>query len=380
MKIYLSQNVFDAALERIRYLFDEFPNIIVNTSGGKDSTVILNLALQVAEERGRLPLKTMFIDQEAEWQTVIDHMRMIMDDPRVEPLWLQIPMRLFNATSTIDPWLHCWEEGKEWIRDKEPNSIKVNRYGCDRFAAMFEAYNKAHYPNAKVARLAGVRAEESPARRMGLTSYITYKDITWGSKEDVKRGHYTFYPIYDWSYTDVWKAIYDNGWRYCKLYDYMYQYGIPTREMRVSNVHHETSVKNLFFLQEIEGDTWARLTKRISGINTAGQMSKGFLLPSTLPYMFKSWREYRDYLLENLVEDESHKHKMAQSFASEERRYADVIYQKLMKMQVGVVLTNDYHGTKQTTFVAGNGRHLVTGRFGAGKRSIRQMLDARGIQ
>ena len=33
MKFYQSQNVFDAALDRIRYLFDEFPNIIVNTSG-----------------------------------------------------------------------------------------------------------------------------------------------------------------------------------------------------------------------------------------------------------------------------------------------------------------------------------------------------------
>ncbi len=29
MKIYSKQNVFDAALERIRWLFDEFPNVVV---------------------------------------------------------------------------------------------------------------------------------------------------------------------------------------------------------------------------------------------------------------------------------------------------------------------------------------------------------------
>ena len=65
MKIYNNQNVLDAALNRIRFLFDEFPNVIVGFSGGKDSTATLNLCLQVAEEKKRLPLKVLFIDQEA---------------------------------------------------------------------------------------------------------------------------------------------------------------------------------------------------------------------------------------------------------------------------------------------------------------------------
>ena len=43
MRIYSEKNVYEMALERIRYLFDEFKNIIVCTSGGKDSTVIFNL-------------------------------------------------------------------------------------------------------------------------------------------------------------------------------------------------------------------------------------------------------------------------------------------------------------------------------------------------
>jgi predicted phosphoadenosine phosphosulfate sulfurtransferase len=53
MKIYNKQNVYDAALERIRYIYDEFPNIIVAFSGGKDSTVILELSLIVAKEKNR---------------------------------------------------------------------------------------------------------------------------------------------------------------------------------------------------------------------------------------------------------------------------------------------------------------------------------------
>ena len=54
MKIYLKQNVLEAARERIAWVFDEFDGEIeVAFSGGKDSTVILELALEEAEKRGR---------------------------------------------------------------------------------------------------------------------------------------------------------------------------------------------------------------------------------------------------------------------------------------------------------------------------------------
>jgi len=351
MKIYLKENVFEAALNRVRWIFDEFDNVVVNVSGGKDSTVVLNLALMVAEERGRLPLKVMFIDQEAEWQTVIDYMREIMSDPRVEPLWLQIPIKIFNATSTIEPWLHCWEDGKEWIREKEPNSIKVNKYGTDRFAKLFDRFMQVEYPY-KSCHIGGVRAEESPARYSGLTSYETYKGVTWGKRENKRYDQYVFYPIYDWSYTDVWKAIHDNKWNYCKIYDYMYQYGVPVRNMRVSNVHHETAVHTLFYLQEIEGDTWNKITRRISGISTAGQLQNNFFCPDELPYMFNSWREYRDYLLENIITDNDKREKMRKEFAAYDARYTESAQNDLVKTQISIILTNDYHGTKLSTFRA----------------------------
>ena len=78
MKIYLDKNVYDSAIERLEYIFDEFENVIVASSGGKDSTVIFNLALQVARKKKKLPLKVMFLDQEAEWQSVIDYTKEIM--------------------------------------------------------------------------------------------------------------------------------------------------------------------------------------------------------------------------------------------------------------------------------------------------------------
>ena len=60
MKIYQDTNVFDKALERINWLFDEFDTVATNISGGKDSTVVLELLIKVAKEKKRLPVKVLF--------------------------------------------------------------------------------------------------------------------------------------------------------------------------------------------------------------------------------------------------------------------------------------------------------------------------------
>lgn len=346
MKIYLAQNVLDAALDRIRWLFDEFPNVIVGFSGGKDSTVVFNLALMVAKEKNRLPLKVFFIDQEAEWGTVIEYIRTVMNCPEVEPLWLQCPIKIFNATSAIEPWLYCWEEGKIWMREKEPNSIKINRYGTDRFHDLFNRFVKVEYPNTKTCILGGVRTEESPQRLVGLTSGATYKWVTWG-KTIKGQTHCIFYPLYDWSYTDIWKAIHDNRWAYCRIYDYMYQHGVPLQNMRVSNVHHETAVYALFHLQEIESDTWNRITERISGVNTAGQLNNDFWGEKELPFMFESWEEYRDYLLDNLITSNEVRTKFRRKFEGMDKIYSKMVNMDILhKTQIQTILLNDYHFTK----------------------------------
>jgi predicted phosphoadenosine phosphosulfate sulfurtransferase len=360
VKIYLKQNVYEAALDRIRWLFDEFPNIIVNISGGKDSTVVRNLTLQVAEEKGRLPLKVYHADLEVEWETVVEYVRDIYSDPRIEPLWLQIPLReaIFNATSGGNPYFYCWEPGKKWMRDKEPNSYHENKYGVERYDTLFSAFDRVEYQGLKTARIAGVRTEESPARMMGLTSYETYKGETWGNKNAQKEEHYTFYPIYDWSYTDVWKAIHDNNWAYCKIYDLQYQYGVHLKNMRISSVIHESAVRSLFYMQEFEPETWSKLTARAQGANTAGQMKKDFYCPPELPFMFKDWWEYRDYLLENLITDDGVREKLRRQIELNDNRYTEGAQADLVKQEINVILNHEFEGIKFSTFAAGHGRFL----------------------
>lgn len=367
MKVNLDKTVYQAALDRIDWLYDEFPHVIVSYSGGKDSTVICELAVEVAERKGKLPVDVLFIDQEAEWTSTVEIMRTIDARPEINLHWLQVPIQIFNATSAADPWLWCWREGDEWLRPKEPGSIHDNEFGTTRLVPMFDAYATHLWGDEPVAQLNGVRCEESPARTQGLTVWPCYKHITWGNKKEAtaRHPHFVFSPIYDWRYIDVWKAIHDNGWPYNALYDLQYQHGIPTRNMRVSNLHHETAVRSLEYAHEVDGELWDRLSARLQGVNSAKHMEQAFRQPPVeLPRMFSDWREYRDYLLENLITDEEIKATFKRQFGFADNRYMPLIHEKLWRMHVGCLLANDYHGTKMSTFEAANMQYLV----GAGKR------------
>lgn len=277
-----------------------------------------------------------------------------MTDPRIEPMWFQVPIKMTNSTSNEQHYLHCWTEGDDenWMRPKEDFAITENVYGKDRFYEMFPAIMKHHWPDQRIAVLAGVRAEESPARLAGLTTAATYKWVTWGKAVDKKRDHYNFYPLYDWSYTDIWKSIFDHNWKYAKAYDYFYQYGVSPTKMRVSNLHHETAVHQLFYLQEIERDTWNKLVKRLDGVNQARHMSKEDMFQAKkLPYMFKDWKEYRDHLLVNLVTDPEYQEAMRKKFAKMDKDYALIKDpSKLHKVHVTTVLAQDIDFTKVSNF------------------------------
>lgn len=348
MRINTQYNVYESALWRIENLYNEFDEVAIAFSGGKDSTVVLNLALEVAEKLNKLPVPVIFIDQEGEWKMTEDYMRIVMYDKRVNPMWFQIPFDLSNETSQEDSWLQCWDpdEKENWIREQDPISIKENVYGTRAFYNLFTKITDHHFKGS-LAMLGGLRTEESPMRQVACTQQATYKWITYGKKLNEKMNHYTFYPIYDWSYIDVWKYIHDKDLEYNKLYDYQYQHGWPIRNMRVSSLTHGSALVNLQKVQEIEPETWVRFTKRMKGINTLKHLKDDFMKPpKDLPYMFATWREYRDYLLENLIVHDEHRSKFAHYFERHDRLCEKMVNKDIMyKQQVKALIRNDYHST-----------------------------------
>lgn len=356
MKVLSEQNVFDAALDRIRFLFDEFPDVIVAFSGGKDSTVCLELSLIVAREKNRLPLRVLWIDQEAEYQATVDYTKDVMYRDEVLPMWMQMPIVIFNATSPTEQWLEVWKPGAKWMREKDDISIKENIYQTDRFHKLFTNILAYHFPRKPACIIGGVRSQESPSRHGSLTNQATYKWVTWGAIQNKAWNQFTFYPIYDWTYNDVWKAIYSNHWDYNKMYDFFYQHNVPIQNMRISNLHHETALHHLYMLQELEPGTWNNLTERLQGINTAGMNKKEFFTaPTTLPFMFESWYEYKEYLLENLIGDPGDRETYRARFDQFEKHYShgnSLVNESLYKEMVRTICANDITMTKFKNWTA----------------------------
>ena len=139
---------------------------------------------------------------------------------------------------------------------------------------------------------------------MSITgSKAQWHGITWCTK-NVKNTR-KFWPIYDFTDDDIWTAIAKNHWEYNELYDYMYQWGVPKHRMRISALIHETAWSSIEMLQELEPKTYNRFTKRVAGTSTFNHgFDEGGIVPRTLPFAFKDWKEYRDYLLEHICPEE----------------------------------------------------------------------------
>jgi len=333
MRKYLDKSVYDASLERIKYIFDTFENIVVSVSSGKDSTCIYHLALNEAVIRNR-KIYVFFLDQEAEYNNTVVLIRKMMSHPNVIPLWFQVPIYMTNTTSYKEDMLYAWGEGQKWVREKEDIAIKeIKEDYPQRFYGFFE-YLENKMDNT--AFIIGLRADESLNRFRAVTKNPGIPGINWSTKTKNKTT-YRFNPIYDWGVGDVWKFISDNNYEYNKIYDLMYQNGCGIyNTMRVSNLIHEKSFKCLADLQKLEPETYNKLIDRIGGVVIASRYANKELIYNVdkLPSAFNCWKDYRDYLLETTPLE--HKQRMIGRF---NKHIQD---EDVFKQHCKQVLTNDW--------------------------------------
>jgi predicted phosphoadenosine phosphosulfate sulfurtransferase len=342
-------NVLQAARKRIEFVFDQFENIIVSISGGKDSTVLAHLALLEANRRGR-KIGLFFLDEEVVYQSTIEQIEYMMNlfPENTNKLWLQIEFRLTNATSVEEGQLVCWEAGrhKDWMRPKKQWSIQHRMWALEDqtvrdknkgfgFYDVIENFERC-YENT--AFLVGLRAAgESPNRwRAVVKNPVTIgkQKVYWGSP---KGKNFSLYPIFDWNFHDVWRYINDEKLKYSKIYDYQFMKGFGINQMRVSSLIHERSFKSLCELPEFEPKTYGKLCKRLKGIQFAQETAKDsrMFAARKLPKNFCSWITYRDFLL-STYSDATKKHIF-------ERRFAKHLNNEYVaRQQCRQVLLNDY--------------------------------------
>jgi predicted phosphoadenosine phosphosulfate sulfurtransferase len=332
-----TENVLDAVIKRISFLFDNYDNIQLAFSGGKDSTVLFHLVNTEAIKRNRKFI-LYFQDQEAEYQGTIDFVEWAMSQPNVIPQWYQVPIFMTNAASHEQLFLWAWGEGEEWVREKHPLAIQKleNKYPKRfyKFNLWVAQQNRKNFKGSFVS-IIGLRAEESPDRRFVM--FGEDSDLFWLRRKTEPN---KAYPIIDWSYTDVWKYLIENNLKYNKVYDKMYMLGGNLRFFRVSNLVHEKAFRCLTDLQELEPETYDKLERRLKGVHTAAMYGKENLMYSIkeLPQQFKTWKEYKDFLLTSIHPD------LKRIFKYQWSRFGDTDDVQANKYMVKRILLCDWEG------------------------------------
>lgn len=283
-KTFAGTNVWDAALDRMRHIYDMNDFVTVAFSGGKDSTATLNVALEIARERDRLPLHAVFFDEEAIPYETEEYVRRVYNEPDVDLKWYCIPLKNNNACSTADPVWWPWAPEHEdlWVREMPPEAITYEAIEGwptepDERPAHLDGVDQLLFgPElGQVCNCLGIRAAES------LTRFRAVNRRTHGEDNYiVKSGHNRFrnfgniwkaYPIYDWSTEDVWTAPAKFGWDYNEAYDVMEMAGIGITQQRCSPPFAAEPLMKLHTYRECFPDIWERMIDRVPGADAASR-------------------------------------------------------------------------------------------------------------
>lgn len=276
MKKYLEINVYDAAVQRIEYIFSRFEKVYVSFSGGKDSGILLNIAIDVATRMGRLPVHVLVIDMEAQYRRTVDYVERMLDLPSVTAHWVCLPIHLRNAVSQFQPHWLCWDPDKQsaWVRPLPVHRHVVSdetlfpffRRGIE-FEEFVPLYGDWLASGRKTACLVGIRSDESlnRFRTIASESKVTFANKQWSTR--ITDDLYNFYPIYDWRTEDVWAANGKQDYDYNKIYDLMYMAGLTIHQMRLCQPYGDDQRKGLYLFKILEPETWAKVVARVEGAN-----------------------------------------------------------------------------------------------------------------
>lgn len=277
VKITLGKNVCEATRERMVFIFDNFEKICVSFSGGKDSTVMLHMAIDEARKRNR-KIGVMIIDLEGQYEYTINHMLNCINlyKDNIELFWICLPLHLRNAVSVYETHWLCWDPNKkkDWVRQPPKLSItKLKQLPFFEIGMEFEEFDvefaKWYAQDKKLAVLVGIRSAESLNRFRTIASRTKERFQNKSYSTKITDLVYNFYPLYDWKTNDVW--IYQaKNWDkpHNELYDVMYKAGLTVAQMRICQPYGDDQRRGLWLFHLIEPHTWAKIVSRVNGANS----------------------------------------------------------------------------------------------------------------
>lgn len=316
MEKQLNQTVYEATMNRLKYIFSKFDHVVLAFSGGKDSGVLVELVHHYYQQaRCSAKVSVYYIDYEGGYQQTTEYVQRSMGKyPEFEYYHLCLPISASCGVSMYQStWIPWNPEKKElWINEPPKGAITLENQLFDFFNVGMSDYlfqqkfsKWLHEKNQakRTAVLIGIRAQESLNRYSAVTRTNTvtmFGTIRYSRR--ITHNLFNFYPIYDWKVEDIWIAYGKFQWDYNHLYDLYYQAGIPLYDMRVANPFHDCGVQALKLYRAIEPATWGKLLGRVNGANFGALYgsSKAMGYRSVKLPEGHTWKSYVNFLLKTL--------------------------------------------------------------------------------
>ncbi len=314
---YEDQDVYEALQQRLEYLFEEFDNIYISFSGGKDSGLLLNLTLDF--QKKFYPEKKIGVfhqDFEAQYTVTTEYIERTFERLKgeAELYWVCLPMATRTALSSYEMFWYPWDDTKKeaWVREMPEHDYVINlknnpmttyryRMHQEDLAKQFGRWYRISHENKKTVCLLGMRADESLQRYSGFVNKkYGYKGECWISRQF--KNMWCASPLYDWSLEDVWHANYLFEYDYNRLYDLYHMAGLKVSQMRVASPFNDYSRDSLNLYRVLDPEIWAKLVGRVQGANFACIYSRSKAMgyrSITLPEGH-TWESYTRFLLDTL--------------------------------------------------------------------------------
>lgn len=348
-------DVLEKARERFDYIWENFNEVWLAFSGGKDSGAVLNMAMDAWDRNGpftdengdKYNIQVVHHDDEFAYPETEAFNERCLDKwggDRIDFNWCVMPMKYGNGCTFGEKYWYTWtdENADSWLRDHPKrqelserdyvNLITPNDPSQEQFSKGDKHTDIAHYifdyyAKENAINLTGLRTAESMNRHHTILAHGGWLKDT-SNLSHVSVGH----PIYDWTDPDLW-AIHDQeGWDYNKAYDKLHKAGYAPGDMRTAHPYNYMAItargpwrQKHVWAEEFEG--WAQ---RLEGAELSFELGPDYYGPTKPDDV--TWREYCAMLV-NSIEDEEKKESLADTIQNRLERHHRNTDKQLMDQQ-----------------------------------------------